>query len=59
GLILEHTIRLGQHDLTEKEVHDIWIKKRYQAFAEVIGVDLSISDLGEDGNVTIKVLGPA
>jgi len=58
-LILEHTIRLGQHDLTEKEVHDIWIKKRYQAFAEVIGVDLSISDLGEDGNVTIKVLGPA
>jgi hypothetical protein len=25
----------------------------------VIGVDLSISDLGEDGNVTIKVLGPA
>ena len=59
GLILEHTIRLGQHDLTEKEVHDIWIKKRYQAFAEVIGVDLLISDLGEDGNVTIKVLGPA
>jgi hypothetical protein len=50
---------LGQHDLTEKEVHDIWIKKRYQAFAEVIGVDLSISDLGENGNVTIKVLGPA
>jgi hypothetical protein len=25
----------------------------------VIGVDLSISDLGENGNVTIKVLGPA
>ena len=58
GLILEHSVRLGQHDLTEKEVHDIWIKKRFHAYSEVIGVDLSISDWNEDGKVTIKVLGP-
>jgi len=58
GLILENTVRMGQHDLTESEVHDIWIKKRYQAFAEVIGVELSISDISIDGNVTVKALHP-
>ncbi|MBT3993333.1 MAG: hypothetical protein HOH08_07095 [Gammaproteobacteria bacterium] len=58
GLILENTVRMGQHDLTESEVHDIWIKKRYQAFAEVIGVELSISDISIDGNVTVKALRP-
>ena len=58
GLILEHTVRLGQHDLTEKEVHDIWIKKRFNAFAEVIGVELEISDIGEDGMVSIKAVKP-
>ena len=57
-LILEHTVRLGQHDLTEKEVHDIWIKKRFNAFAEVIGVELEISDIGEDGMVSIKAVKP-
>ena len=39
-------------------MHDIWIKKRYQAFAEVIGVELSISDISIDGNVTVKALRP-
>lgn len=58
GLILEHSVRLGQHDLTEKEVHDIWIKKRFNAFAEVIGVELEISDIGEDGMVSIKAVKP-
>ena len=58
GVILEHSVRLGQHDLTEKEVHDIWIKKRFHAYADIIGVDLSISDWNEDGKVNIKVLGP-
>ena len=44
GLILEHSVRLGQHDLTEKEVHDIWIKKRFHAYAEVILSLIHISE---------------
>ena len=48
GLILEHSVRLGQHDLTEKEVHDIWIKKRFKAFAEVIGCLLYTSPSPRD-----------
>ena len=59
GLVLEQTRRMGQHDLTEQEVHDIWIKKRYQAFAEVIGIELSISDIDENGRVSIRALRPA
>jgi hypothetical protein len=58
GLILENTRRMGQHTLTEQEVHDIWVKKRYHAFAEVIGIELSISDIDENGKVTIKALRP-
>ncbi len=58
GLVLEQTRRMGQHDLTEQEVHDIWIKKRYHAFAEVVGVELSISDIDENGRVSIRALRP-
>ena len=50
---------MGQHDLTEQEVHDIWIKKRYHAFAEVVGVELSISDIDENGRVSVRALRPA
>ena len=56
GLVLDQTVRLGQHDLTEEEVHEIWIKRRFNAFAEVIGVELEISDIGQDGMVSIKVV---
>jgi len=59
GLVLEQTRRMGQHDLTEQEVHDIWIKKRYHAFAEVIGVELSISDIDENGRVSVRAVRPA
>jgi hypothetical protein len=58
GLVLEQTRRMGQHDLTEQEVHDIWIKKRYHAFAEVVGIELSISDIDENGRVSIRALRP-
>tara|TARA_B100001094_G_scaffold315209_1_gene354954 strand:+ start:570 stop:1211 length:642 start_codon:yes stop_codon:yes gene_type:complete len=56
GLVLDQTVRLGQHDLTEEEVHEVWIKRRFSAFAEVIGVELEISDIGQDGMVSIKVV---
>ena len=59
GLVLEQTRRMGQHDLTEEEVHDIWIKKRYHAFAEVVGVELSISDIDENGRVSVRALRPS
>ena len=49
-------MRLGQHDLTEEEVHNIWIKKRFNAFAEVIGVELDISDIQENGLVSVRAV---
>ena len=56
ALVLENTVRLGQHDLTEEEVHNIWIKKRFNAFAEVIGVELDISDIQENGLVSVRAV---
>ena len=34
----------------------IWIKKRFNAFAEVIGVELDISDIQENGLVSVRAV---
>ena len=52
--VLTQTRRLGQHDLTEEDVHDIWVRRRLQAYANEIGVYLEVSPLGEDGRVWVR-----
>ena len=54
--VLTQTRRLGQHDLTEAEVHDIWVRQRLQAYASEIGVGLEVSELGEDGRVWVRAV---
>ena len=54
--VLTQTQRLGQHDLTEAEVHDIWVRQRLQAYANEIGVGLEVSELGEDGRVWVRAV---
>lgn len=54
--VLTQTTRLGQHDMTEAEVHDIWVRQRLQAYANVIGVGLEVSELGEDGRVWVRAV---
>lgn len=54
--VLTQTRRLGQHDLTEAEVHDIWVRQRLQAYANVIGVGLEVSELGDDGRVWVRAV---
>lgn len=54
--VLTQTRRLGQHDLTEAEVHDIWVRQRLQAYANEIGVGLEVSELGEDGRVSVRAV---
>ncbi len=56
--VLTQTRRLGQHDLTEAEVHDIWVRQRLQAYANVIGVGLEVSKLGDDGRVWVRAVQP-
>lgn len=53
--VLAQTVRLGQHDLTEKEIHEIWTVPRIKGQAEVMGVEVQVSELREDGTITISV----
>ncbi len=54
--VLTASTRLGQHSITEEEVHDIWVRQRLQAYANEIGVGLEVSELGEDGRVWVRAV---
>ncbi|MEQ9446632.1 MAG: hypothetical protein RJS98_13790, partial [Rhodospirillaceae bacterium] len=32
GHVLEQTVRMGQHDLTEEEIYNVWLKPRYEKY---------------------------
>jgi len=55
GNVLKQTRALGQHDLTEQEIHEIWTIPRIKGQAELMGVDVQVSAWREDGMVTISV----
>lgn len=40
--VLEQTVRLGQHDLTEEEIYNVWLKPRYERYGDVLGVPLEV-----------------
>ena len=54
--VLAASSRLGQHDLTEQEIHEKWTKPRFEAYAEILGVDLEVSDWSEDGVITVRLV---
>ncbi|MFW2403314.1 MAG: hypothetical protein ACN4GT_01025 [Gammaproteobacteria bacterium] len=53
--VLASTTRLGMHDLTEQEIHEIWTVPRIKGAGEMMGVDLQVSDWREDGMITISL----
>ncbi len=53
--LLEITNKMGQYDLTAEEIHEQWTKPRYQGYAKILGVDLIVSDIDEDGNITVQI----
>lgn len=55
GTVLAATRELGMHDLTEKELHEIWTKPRFEQQAAVMGVNVEVSDWREDGWVTLSI----
>ncbi len=59
GNVLAVTQRLGQHDLTEKEIHEIWTKPRFERQADMMGVKVEVSEIDADGWVTMTVMPPA
>lgn len=55
GTVLAATRQLGMHDLTEKELHEIWTKPRFEQQAAVMGVNIEVSDWQDDGWVTLSI----
>lgn len=57
GRVLEQTVRMGLHDLTEREIHEVWTIPRMQAYARIIGVELEVAPWRDDGELTVSVRG--
>lgn len=55
GTVLNATRQLGMHDLTERELHEIWTKPRFEQQAAMMGVDIVVSDWRDDGWVTLSL----
>ncbi|MDP6415547.1 MAG: hypothetical protein QGG54_11085 [Gammaproteobacteria bacterium] len=55
GNVLTSTRRLGMHDLTEQEIHEIWTVPRIKGAGDLLGVDLQVSEWQEDGMITISL----
>ncbi len=54
--VLDATAGLtGQHDLSEKEIHKTFTVPRIEQYAEILGVDLQVSEWNDDGIITITV----
>jgi hypothetical protein len=49
--------RIGQFDMTDQELHDIWLKPRLKGYADVLGVAIEVSDIGPDGKVSVALAG--
>ena len=43
-------------DLTEEEVHNNYTVPRYKAYAEIMGVDIDVSPLGDNGEITVSLV---
>ena len=55
GRVLNVTQKMGQHDLTEQEIHEQWTKPRYERYGEILGVDITVSEWNDDGVITVTV----
>ena len=53
---IEACSRMGMMDMTEEDVHNLWTRPRLEAYAEDMGVEFRVSDLGPDGTITVEVV---
>lgn len=54
--VLAISRRIGQFDMTDAEVHDIWLRPRLLGYAQALGVVWEVSDLDAEGKVTVTCL---
>lgn len=53
--VLTQTTRLGQHDITEKWIHENWTIPRMKGYSELLGVELEVSPWQDDGMITVSI----
>jgi hypothetical protein len=53
--VLELSRKSGEFNLTDRDVHELWMKPRLKGYAEALGVRLDISDIGPDNKVTVAL----
>lgn len=47
--------RIGQFDMTDAEVHALWLQPRVRGYAQTMGVAVDVSELGADGRVVVQL----
>jgi len=56
GRVLEVSQKVGIFEgLTEEEVHNNYTIPRYMAYADIMGVEIDVSRLGENGEITVSL----
>lgn len=53
--VLAISRRSGEFDLTDRDMHELWLKPRLQGYAAALGVTLEVSDIGADNRVTVSL----
>ncbi len=56
GYVLEQAKRIGQFDLTVEEIHDQFVRPRILGYAKDMGVDVEVSDIGDDDWITCRLV---
>ena len=52
GWVLGHCRKIGQFDLTSREIHETWTTPRLEGYGNTMGVKLRVSPWQDDGTIT-------
>jgi hypothetical protein len=54
--VLSISRKIGQFDMSDAEIHDIWLRPRLLGYARELGVRLEVSDIDASNKVTVRLL---
>jgi hypothetical protein len=59
GWVLTQCRKIGQFDLTAREIHETWTIPRLTGYGAAMGVTLRVSPWQEDGTITCELVDPS
>ncbi|MFM8584814.1 MAG: hypothetical protein ACKOBU_00045 [Gammaproteobacteria bacterium] len=54
--VLAISRKIGQFDMTDAEVHDIWLRPRLMGYAQELGVRFEVSNIDASNKVTVRLI---